>query len=107
MRAGDLRHRITIQEQIKTVDGVGGFDLEWTTYGTVWAAVWPVSAKEITSQGKPSGEITHKVRIRYLSGITDAMRIIFGTRTLEIVAPPINNDERNVSLDLLCREETT
>lgn len=46
---------------------------------------------------------THKVTIRYRSGVTTQMRVAFGSRTLNINGI-INRDERNVELTLMCEE---
>lgn len=106
MRAGQLRHTIEIQQKTKTADGMGSFTESWSEFATVRAAIWPVSAKEIISNQQNKQQITSKIRIRFLEGVTASMRVLFGTRRLEIVAPPINPDEKNIMLDLLCSEVT-
>ena len=104
MRAGNLRHLVTIQKNTPTADGMGGWTAVWTTLTTAWAAIWPVSAKEQVASQQVEGQITHKIRIRHQSSITGANRIKHGTRYFKIVAPPINVDERDCQLDLLCTE---
>ena len=99
----DLKKRITIQSQARTADGMGGWTETWATLTTVWAAVWPVSAREILKAGQTSMEITHRVRIRYRAGVLASYRILYGTRYLSIVSI-INPSERGEWLDLLCKE---
>lgn len=103
MRAGNLRHVITIQEKTLTSDGMGGNTEAWATFAIVRAAIWPVSAKERVSNQQLEHEITHKIRVRYFSGVTAAMRVVFDSRTFEILSI-VNWEERNITLDLICEE---
>lgn len=105
MRAGQLRHRITIQEPVETRDSYGSVKTTWSDLCTVWAGIWPIRAKEYVSAGQTQSEVTHTIRIRYRDDITSKMRIEFGTRYFSIVKPPINPDERKSKLDLVCTEE--
>ena len=51
-----------------------------------------------------NAETIGKIRLRYISGITEDMRIILNSRTFEII-PPINNTyERNKELVLTVKE---
>jgi SPP1 family predicted phage head-tail adaptor len=100
----ELSKRVVLQYQTRTPDGKGAFTTTWNDAATVWAAVWPASAKEIIAAGAPSGVITHRVRIRFRKDITSAWRIKYGNRYLAIVAPPINPSMANQWLDVLCRE---
>ena len=104
MQIGKLKHKIEIQQKNSTQDSTGAMIENWTRFAEARAAIWSLSASEHLSMGKLQGEITHQVRIRYLPGVTSAMRVVFNGRILEIVAPPINKDERNVMLEMLCRE---
>ena len=103
MRSGDLRHRITVQVKSLVTDNIGGWSETWSTFATVSAAIWPVSAKERISGQQLAGEVTHRVRIRYLAGVIPSMRISFSGRTLQIISV-INMEERGIQLDLLCSE---
>ena len=104
MRAGSLRHRITIQEQTETVDAIGGYSASWSDYHECWAAVWPIKSVETSDAMKLENQITHQIRIRYVSGITTKHRIIFGSRTFQIVSAR-NWEERNIYIDLMTTEE--
>lgn len=103
MRAGDLRHQIVIQKKTLTTDGMGGSTESWATHATVRAAIWPVSATERVANQQIEHEITHKIRIRYLSTVVPSMRISFDSRTFEIVSV-VNWEERGISQDLICEE---
>ena len=105
MRAGQLRHLITVEQKTTTPDGIGGGSEQWSTFAETWAAIWPVSASETVKNMQASGEITHRVRIRFIDSVTKDMRITYGSREFEIVQPPINFEERNQYLDILCKED--
>lgn len=102
--AGDLRHVVLIKTATLVTDSVGSVTETEATYHTARAAIWPVSAKELVQNAALQGQITHKIRIRYKSGVTPGMRVLFGARYFDIIGPPINPEERNVYLDLMCRE---
>ena len=104
MRAGNLRHRITIQQATQVNDGMGSMTTTWSTLVTCWSAIWPVSAKEHVESDKIEMETSHRIRIRYYSGLDSSMRINFGSRTFKIISI-INWEERNVYLDILAKEE--
>ncbi len=104
MNPGDLRHRLTIQSKTETADGIGGFSEAWGTFANVWGAVWPTSAKELVQNQQLQGQVTHRVRIRYLAGVTTSMRILLGARVLNILSI-VNPNEAGELLDLVCLEE--
>jgi len=104
MRSGSLNKHIEIQQSACSQDTTGASVKNWIPFHLTWASIWPLSASEHLSMGKLQGEISHKVRIRYLTGVTSAMRVVFNGRILDIVSPPINKDERNEQLEILCKE---
>jgi SPP1 family predicted phage head-tail adaptor len=103
MRAGELRHYITIQQKTLVADGLGGFTETWTTFKQVYAAIYPVRANELFELKQVQLNTTHRVRIRYMDKVTADMRILFKDRYLYITAI-VNPDERNVYLEMLCNE---
>lgn len=104
---GKMRHRITIQEFSGTADGFGDplqrDDAEWTDVATLWAAIDPVSGKEFYAVEQSQSEVTHKIRCRYRTGLTTAMRIKYGSRKFKIISI-INWEERGESLLIMCKE---
>lgn len=111
MRAGELDKVISIQKQVDVSDNMGGFTQTWVDLVTgtatdtdIWAAIWPASAKEQIMSEKEVGTITHKIRIRYRTGVTSDMRVKYGSSYFGILAPPINTNMANRRLDLICKE---
>lgn len=103
IQAGTLNKRITIQQQTKVSDLMGGFTISWVDVATVWAAIWPVSASEIVKAGATTMTVSHRIRIRYRSIFKAAWRLKFGNRYFAI-ASVINPNESNEVLDLMCKE---
>lgn len=103
MQSGKLRHQLTIQTRSTTADSVGQPVESWTDGQTVWASVNPLQGRELEYAQAVNSETSHKVTIRYLSGLTTGNRLKFGTRVFEILSI-INMDERNIQLVLMCKE---
>jgi SPP1 family predicted phage head-tail adaptor len=103
---GNLRHRITFQVQTETQNDYGEEIKEWVDVVTVWASIKPISAKEFFAAEKTNSEVSHKINMRYNHElkITPDMRIKFNDRSFELIGPPINFQERNIELQLLCKE---
>ena len=103
MRAGPLRHRITIQEATETQDVYGEPDVSWSEFVQAWASVEPIGSREYFASNRENADITHRVRMRYRPGITHKMRVLYGTRAFDIESI-IDARESHRSLELLCRE---
>jgi len=102
---GDMRHRITFQEPVKTPDGYKGHTVQWQDVVTVWASVEPLSGREYFYSHQIKAEVTHRVRIRYRTDITIKMRAkLSEDRALEIESI-LDLKERRETLEILCREE--
>lgn len=103
MDIGKLRHRITIQRQVNEVNDYGAPVTIWKNVATVWADIRPLSGREYFSAQQVQSEVTTQIWIRYHQGIVPTMRIKFGKRLFAIVSV-INAQERNITLQLLCKE---
>jgi SPP1 family predicted phage head-tail adaptor len=84
--AGKLRDRVTVQIASGTTNALGETVLAWSNSSAVWASVEGVSAREALAAGQQDTSITHKVRLRYLTGLTQQMRFTWRGRTLDIVS---------------------
>jgi SPP1 family predicted phage head-tail adaptor len=94
-----------LQTPTETSDGLGGVSTAWGTFNTVYASIWPLKGAEYIAAMQTTSEISHKIRIRYLANVTPKLRIKFGTRYFDIQSV-INPDERNIYLEMMCRETT-
>ena len=105
MNAGELRERITVLAYRETKNAMGEMVPVYDqTFATVWASVQGVTAREFLLAGQQQTEISHRVRMRFLTGLTQRMRIVWRGRTLEIVSllEHANRSEH----ELLCQETT-
>lgn len=84
--AGKLRDRITVQIASGTTNALGETVLAWSNSTSVWASVDGVTAREALTAGQQDVSVTHKVRLRFLPGLTQQMRFAWRGRTLEIVS---------------------
>ena len=98
------KHRLTIQKSKRVSDGEGGFVVEWIDLKKVWATVKPVNAYEKMKYGSKADEISHIVNMRYDPTIKSSYRFNYNNRILEIQGPPINVDELNRELEIICLE---
>ena len=96
MRAGQLRHRITIQERSGST---------WSHFIDVWAAKEMVNDRE---QFEQANQLMHdsnmiRFRVRYRRDITDKMRVVWDDRAFDIQRiDELDNTRREMSL--LCLE---
>ena len=104
-RLGALRHRVTIEEPVRTADEGGGADIAWSPVAIVWAEVAPKTGREVFESDQLGGRITHDVRMRYRQGISAKMRFVHQGRIFDIrhVASP---SERREWLICACEEQT-
>ncbi len=98
-KLGAMRHRLVLQQEVKTADGGGGHGKTWSTYATVWGRLEPLSGAERLRAERLESPVTHRVTIRHRSGVTAAHRILFGTRAFNI-ASVRNPDERGRFLEI-------
>ena len=104
MKSGKLRHRVTFQERVET-NSSSGLVTTWEDYKSAYVGIYPMRGKELIESMQLDHEITHKVRTRYISGVTAKMRIVFeSTRYLNITSV-VNPCERRTSLEILATED--
>ena len=101
---GRLRQRIELQEYVTTSDGQGGTTATWQELDTVWADIKPVGGSERYEIESLKGNITHTVRLRHYSGITNENRFIFNGKAYYIKYP-LNKGYDNAYMELAVTEE--
>jgi SPP1 family predicted phage head-tail adaptor len=100
--AGKLRERVTVQIASGATNALGETVLTWANSTACWASVEGVSARESLAAGQQEISITHRVRMRYLQGLTQNMRFSWRSRTLDIVSL-LEHDNRSVH-EAICVE---
>lgn len=103
MRAGQLRHQVTVKSPTHASDGMGGVTTTWGTVTVCWASVEPLRGREWVESHLENADVTGRIIMRYKSGILPTYQVYFGSRTFEVLSV-INKDERNREMELMVRE---
>lgn len=100
MRAGRMRHRVTIQAPgLAPASEYGDQATTWADVATVWAEVKPLSGRELFAAQAVQGEATVKVTMRYRADLTTAMRLLHGSTIYDIHhVPPVAGRENEMIL---------
>lgn len=76
LKAGRLRHRITIERPLYTQDAAGAGVTTWTVFADdVPAGVSPLSAKEFLAAQQVQSQVVARITTRYRPGLDASMRI--------------------------------
>ncbi len=115
MRAGLLRHRVTIQSDTgTTTDATGGITASWGTFCVLQVELLGAETRETEALRRRYAEATYDMKGRYRSGITPKMRAVLGSvdssgnplgssRTFEILGA-VDLDGRSRELHLAVKE---
>lgn len=108
MPAGAFDRRVTFQNPVQTEDGMGGYTVVWSPFLTTWAHIEPWRGRELWRDMQIYPNMWERVFIRYrpsLAGIAfnASMRIMYGTRTLNIRSVYHLAEGRRL-LSFLCEE---
>lgn len=103
VRAGELTNLIDIEARPAGQDDYGGA-AAFGPWARAWAKVEPLSGREIDDAGNVIiNEGVTRFTIRYLPGLTAAMRIKWGANIYAIEGPPLNTNARNIELVINAR----
>lgn len=89
-----LTQRLSLQAEVITPDGAGGFTRQWQAVAQLWAEIRPVTGgetrpsasmgREIFAAGQIQSQISHRVFLRRRADVTPAMRLVLGARAFNI-----------------------
>lgn len=102
-RVGQRRTLITIQKETATSDGMGGKTVVWSEFAKVYARQIIRRADANTIADQIESAQYSRWDIRFIAGVTPKMRLVVGSRVMEInaVYDPSQKRER---LELVCTE---
>jgi len=104
MQAGALNKRLDFETPNTVADTFGEeTEAPYTLVASVWGSIEPLSGNELLRAQQTQAEVTHRVRIRYRTGITPKLRIAYADRYFNILSV-INRGERNRELEIMCKE---
>lgn len=87
MRAGSLRHRITIEAQAEVQDAAGDVTLDWTAFASnVPAEFKPGPGREYLAGEAIRNEVTGRFMLRYMPGVLPSMRVQWDGEAWRIAA---------------------
>lgn len=98
-----MRHYVTIQEIVRTKDGIGGFNESWEDVISVFSSVEPIMAKQQYEYRSINVDATHRIKMSGLVEINEKQRIKFGTRNFEILTIE-DIQERQFLKVITCKE---
>jgi SPP1 family predicted phage head-tail adaptor len=108
INAGKYRHIVTFQRLIEAQNSYGEIspnkDENWEDAFNARVGIFPIAGREALTEEVKKGEISHRIQMRYRSGIDNTMRIKFGERIFEIISPPTNYSELSHEMVLICKE---
>lgn len=106
MEPGELRHRVEIQRDAGTVDGVQGRVPAWAPHREVYAKKEPITGRELFLARQARSEATVKFTIRFPKGLNppldETMRLVHGAKVYHIESI-VDFEERGEWLILACK----
>jgi SPP1 family predicted phage head-tail adaptor len=96
---GKYRHRITFLRHLTGQDEYGELLDTWEPYKTVHASKEPILGNEYFAALTAGTKVEVKFNCRYISGVTNEMRIRHGEETYEILSAI---DVKSLHRELLC-----
>lgn len=102
---GRLRERVTVQRATVTKNAIGESVQAWADLVERWASVEGLSGREVLQSGQQQTEVTHRVRMRYVPGMTHTDRLLWRGRVLEVSSLLEHNNR--TEHELLCVEDVT
>lgn len=107
LQAGKFDKRIRFEQPSDGVASFGHRPPGWGLVKEAWARIRPMGSNERMAAYQMQSGQTHVVETGYhptLTAATGTWRIVFGTRTFNIVGLPRNRDEANELLIFDCSE---
>jgi len=84
LKAGIMDQKAEIQTPTEGVNSIGEPTFTYSTFATRWMALLPLSGAERIASLQNEGTVTHRVRMRYITGLKPKMRLVSEGRTFEI-----------------------
>jgi SPP1 family predicted phage head-tail adaptor len=104
MRAGQLRHRVTIETTTEVQDQYGEPVETWTTLAEVWASREDLAGREAFAAQQVQADVTTRFQMRFLAGVTAKARLISDGVTYNVTSVA-DADGRGKTLTLLAARE--
>ena len=104
LAAGRLRHRVTIEAPATAQDPTtGAMTTSWQTLATVFAAIEPLSVRDLIAAQAVKSELAARIVIRHRTDITPACRIKHGAKLYQIIGLVPDADSGREYLTIMVR----
>lgn len=106
IEVGEMQTKVVYQTETSAVDSVGQPIKTWTDVFACWAAVRPLSAKELYYGQSTRSETTHRIAIRWRPEVSAKGRFVIANARRRVfkIFSVINTDERREELVILAAE---
>jgi len=106
MRAGELRHQVSVQIKPTGKDEHGNVRTDWTEVAKVWTKKEDLSGRELFAAQAAQSEVTTRFRLRYRKDIVPHMRLVLGS-TVYKVESVLDRKGTKRELQLMCSSGLT
>ena len=98
VKAGELRHRVTIERYVSAGRDADGFALPsgWVLFAKTWAKITPLSSKDLISAQAAQSEVTARMKVRYRTDIDTTMRVRWQNRLYAIDSQGLADNDSGV-----------
>lgn len=100
-RAGELCHRVTIQQKTTVYDEYNYETEAWVDFKPLWGRITFLSVKDGLTAKVAGSETTARLKLRKRKDIDTGMRVLFDGQIFQIVSPPKpDNDNGRIYMTL-------
>lgn len=96
-----LNRRVTLQRHAAGKDALGQPNTNWQDVLTVWAHIRNENGVQTLKAGAETSKLKASIRIRYRTGLTEDMRVLYGAVAYQIAAI-LPDEEGKQFIDLVC-----
>lgn len=86
VRAGAMRHQVTIQSRSTTQDAAGEQLDTWSTFATRRASLQRTTGREAFAAVQDNGRVPTVFELRWVAGVLPGMRLVHDTQVYNIVS---------------------
>jgi len=104
MIAGQLRHRLIIEQPHTSQNSTGEEVVAWELVKVAWASIEPLRGRERLQANQPGSELDTRIRVRWspnLDAMTAKWRLRHRGVIYNIAAPPANVDMRDREIEIM------
>lgn len=84
MKAGDLRHQITLQKPTSATDARGNRVITYSDAASLWAGMKDVSGRDLYAALANNAEDLVTFTIRWRDDVRETYRVVYANQTYEI-----------------------